>query len=461
LPNKLSSLPKLSIHLWSISALLLIAFAGGGSGRDDVQSLVALYPVSLLLLGFGLWTLKLDHWRQHRALLSVAIAALLVLLVYLIPLPHALWGDLPQREKLAAVYQSAQLAPMPLPMAISPIGGWNTFFSLAAPLAVIVHGVQLDTTSRKLLVPLLIGLGLISGLVGLIQAIGGANSAAYFYRITNNGSAVGLFANRNHQALLLAMLFPMLGFYAAWNGQSRQSTRIWDWIMIAMGLVLVPLLLITGSRAGLLAGVIGLLLGAALHHRPSSQGASQRKWGLPILGVSLVALTFLTTLLSRGEAIRRLGETESGQDSRFVFWQPVAEIAADYLPFGSGPGSFAESYAAYEPVGLLDRTYLNHAHNDFLELYLTLGLAGVAVLALGIFVVARYLAATRHSMRKSERRLQMLGLCICLLIAIGSVGDYPLVTAIHLSIFAVALVWIFLVPGNGDSRQLGSLEQTV
>jgi hypothetical protein len=77
---------------------------------------------------------------------------------------------------------------------------------------------------------------------------------------------------------------------------------------------------------------------------------------------------------------------------------------------------------------------------------LTLGVAGFALLVIGVIVAARHLITSQHLMHKSERRLQMLGLCNCLLLALGSIGDYPLGTPIHLSILAIAIVWIFLVP---------------
>src|SRR3546814_18783044 len=65
-----------------------------------------------------------------------------------------------------------------------------------------------------------------SGGLGLAQVIGPRDGPLYLYEITNNGSAVGLFANRNHQAALLACLFPMLAVYASIDHPSAERMRL-------------------------------------------------------------------------------------------------------------------------------------------------------------------------------------------------------------------------------------------
>ena len=54
--------------------------------------------------------------------------------------------------------------------------------------------------------------------------------------------------------------------------------------------------------------------------------------------------------------------------------------ALDFLPFGSGLGTYADVFRRYQVEGLPG--FVDHAHNDYAELFLELGVAGVAIAAL-------------------------------------------------------------------------------
>ncbi len=51
-----------------------------------------------------------------------------------------------------------------------------------------------------------------------------------------------------------------------------------------------------------------------------------------------------------------------------------------YFPVGSGLGGFDPLFRMHEPFELLKPTYFNHAHNDWLEIALDAGGAGIALL---------------------------------------------------------------------------------
>jgi O-antigen ligase len=52
------------------------------------------------------------------------------------------------------------------------------------------------------------------------------------------------------------------------------------------------------------------------------------------------------------------------------------------MPFGSGLGSFLRVYRLYESPDTVTTTYVIHAHNDYAELALELGLPGVILFLL-------------------------------------------------------------------------------
>jgi O-antigen ligase len=302
-----------------------------------------------------------------------------------------------------------------------------------------------------LLLPMMIALALGSGLLGIMQSIAGADNALYFYNITNKGVPVGAFANRNHQAILLAMAFPMLAVYASAHVDSKTQSRFRKWIAISSGAVLVPLILVTGSRTGLLVGAIGII-GAAWLYQPPKRKASSRPTGFRTINfrifaaiAGVVALGGLTLLMSRAAAIQRFVTADELSESRSGFWNVGLQLFWDNLPLGSGPGSFAKIYASAEPAALLDSTYLNHAHNDLLELAISYGLPGLAMLAIIAALALVFFGKLLQTKGQPGWTFRTLGFLLLFIAAIGSAIDYPLRTPLIASLMVIALYWCFPV----------------
>jgi O-antigen ligase len=445
-----------AIPFGAIVIFLVLAFLTGGGARGDIQSLIILRPVAIIFCGIGLWRLKWEHVRANRFLFGVAAAIFALVLSHAVPLPHSIWSSMPGRDIIRDVDKAAQLGDLWRPLSMVPSATWNAFFSLFVPMTVLVFGVQLCQEARFRLLPYVLGLGLFSGFWGIIQIAGPPDGALYLYSITTNGTAVGLFANRNHQAMMLATLFPMLAVFAAATAQSTGQSGLRLWLAIGSGVVLVPLLLVTGSRAGFILGLLGLLSAVILFRKPQSISAKFRKaqrWNLPyaIVAFGVLCLTAVTVLMSRAEAIQRLFAPGQGEEDRLQFWGPIARIAWKYFPFGSGVGSFVEVYQIDEPIILLTPEYLNHAHNDWLEVYLTCGLPGLLLLGVGLIawtkVGLRSLRTPLGSLR--DVAFARLGFVITLIFLLGSVADYPLRTPSLACVFVIALLW--LTP-NSDRR---------
>ena len=364
-------------------------------------------------------------------------------------MPPSLWGAMPGREIITEIDKAAELEAIWRPVTMVPSGAWNALYSLFVPLAVLLLGVQLNREDRFRLLIVLVALGLLSGLWGLMQVIGDPQGPLYLYNVTNNGSAVGLFANRNHQANLLAILFPMLAVYACAGVRTEEQAKIKGYIALAAGVVLVPLLLVTGSRAGLVVGILGLLCVAVLYRRPSAVTPKKRKgnkldlrWMLG--GFAVLCLGALTVIMSRAEALQRLSAPDQTEDLRFQMWGPIADMAWKYFPIGSGIGSFVEVYQIDEPYELLSPEYVNHAHNDWLELYMTAGLPGLLLLAVVIFAFSRVAFSAFRTPMTETRDIPFirLGAVTVMILAICSIGDYPLRTPILACVFIVSALWM-------------------
>ena len=139
----------------------------------------------------------------------------------------------------------------------------------------------------------------------------------------------------------------------------------------------------------------------------------------------------------------RLMSRAIGEDLRWRMLPTVVGMIFQYWPFGSGVGSFEKAFKISEPDSLLGPEYVNHAHNDWLELLVTTGLLGLVMLvvaAFGLIVgVRRAWAAARPP--GSAGDLLRLGCVLIGLAALGSVGDYPLRTPALAAFFAVAVLW--------------------
>jgi len=92
----------------------------------------------------------------------------------------------------------------------------------------------------------------------------------------------------------------------------------------------------------------------------------------------------------------------------------------DFLPLGSGLGTFGDVFQRYQGEGLVG--YIDHAHNDYAEAFLELGIAGVAVIALLAFaVMARWEALARGAASRSLGLLQVAaGISVLALAAHGA-----------------------------------------
>ncbi|MBK8068856.1 MAG: hypothetical protein IPK27_14895 [Rhodanobacteraceae bacterium] len=115
-------------------------------------------------------------------------------------------------------------------------------------------------------------------------------------------------------------------------------------------------------------------------------------------------------------------------------------VAGQFGWLGTGLGSFPAVYAAYEPIDLVGPKILNHAHNDWAELWVELGvLLPMAALAFGwwLWRRVRELAAS-GTLSPGENALRLAGIGVIGVLACHSLVDYPLRTTSLSVVFALA-----------------------
>lgn len=450
--------PSVTRSFWLLAAYICLVFLIGGSSRFDVASLAILRPLSAITVCIAIWLLREKATKSHRSLLIFAAAVILVVGIQLIPLPPAIWTSLPGRELAASADAALGLEAHWRPISLAPSATWNALFSLLVPLSVLLLAINLDKTSLYRLVPVMLAIILLSGILGILQTLGPDRGPLYFYRLTNWGASVGLLANRNHQSVLLACAFPLLAVFASWKqGDTSQVAMRRMWGAGCAGLLLVPMIIATGSRAGLLVGTLALASVPWIYRGETrkNNSSNHNKFGrlkflndywLHMLALAVIASLFALVFFGRDQ-IFQMGSQDIAGDLRFEVFRPIMGMIVQYFPVGTGFGAFPEAYRIAEPDALLNSTYLNHAHNDWLEVVVTGGLFSLVLLTIVIVYAIRKLIAL-YLLPTDQQRLTAVvmgkaGLTIIFLGALASVFDYPIRVPSMSVLMVLAFVWLY------------------
>jgi len=445
-------MPRTATGNFAIVAYLLflgVVALTGGSSHYDAASQPIVRLAAILLIGVLILRVPPHSPGGFRIGLWFVAALAVLILLQLVPLPPALWGALPGHGRyLAAAIAAGESQPWRA-LNLTPDRGWNALFALLPPAAVMFAATRLRTRDQGAVLLGLIVIALASAVIGLAQVSAGEDDALRFYAAPPTGSAVGLFANRNHQALLIACGLPMLGLWAERVRGDRVKGRLHAALALIGGAFLVLIIPTTGSRMGL--GLAGLALVFALvlswpAIRVAIAGMSARgrrlAAGAFLLALAVLIVTALT--FSRAESVQRLFAIDPVDDARVRLLKPLIGMIRTFLPFGSGFGSFDPVYRGFEPFGNLAVTFMNQAHNDYLQFMLE---GGVPALALLLAFLGWWGWTSVRLWRKSGSEtvaLGRLGSILLLLILLASLTDYPVRTPLMMVIAAQASAWMML-----------------
>jgi O-antigen ligase len=428
----------------------LLGMTGGASRADEPLQVVVVVASAALILVAGAG-LSLRDWQRAGAPLWFLLAALVLVLIQLIPLPPSIWTRLPGRHVYAEAMAGAGIPIGWHPLSLTPDATLSAVLAFAAPFALLALVLRLSDPVRSFLYQLVLALIGGGALLAVVQL---ATGGPYFYRIANFGEATGSFANRNHFALFTALSLPLLAFWAVQGPRDQGAVQLRPVLALVIGLTVAALLLVAGSRGGLLVGMVGGVLSFLLWTGRSG-GVLRRG---PVIGaaVALVLIAVLTAVFSaqsRDIALSRILASPD-DDIRAAINRTIVPMIVDHLPFGSGAGSFAAIYKVYEPLTTLGPRYANQAHNDILQALLEGGVPSMLLLlAFTVWFVRRtqrawrglwaHSAASRPSSR-ADRKLHQAraGSVMIVMIGIMSAFDYPLRTPLVATVFILAVLWL-------------------
>ncbi len=421
------------VPLFMLACLLL-----GGSTRAAWPNMALQLGAIIILAWAAMASPRVQSGLPGRNLVLLCFAMLALVLLQLIPLPPAMWSALPGREMVVRGYELLG-QPLPwLPLSLTPYETMTSALWLLPPLAIIAAILRLGAY-RELWLAIVLGLAAFAGvLLGVLQVTSGdvLNSPWYLYAITNYGKATGFFANSNHMATLLLVTIPfMVALLGGKRGRQRQVQQDAGRFAIVAGAIMLLLVGLALNKSTAAIALVIPVVAASLVIR-TSLSVRWARWGIGaaiLLGMAALIAVFVTPLHG-GIAV---AEGDQSYATRATSFGNSLRAAADAFPVGSGSGSFNSVYPAYENPEIVDRTYVNHVHNDYIELALETGLPGmILMMAVLLWWIGRAIAIWRAPTIDYFARASTIASAAILS---HSIVDFPLRTSAIAGVFAMCL----------------------
>ncbi len=417
-------------------ALLFVCILFGGGGPHAPFALavtqIASLPVLMLFCVPASDRPATAPFAGGSALLALILIAVVL---QLIQLPVAIWSALDGRDPLLQAMRITSGDVRAHSLSLDPQSSRRAAMALLPGAAMFVATAQLGLAGRARLALVLVLGAVAAALVGGVQALQGVQTGLRFFPTSTDGLAIGFFANRNHQADLMLTAIAMLPVLVAATASWRQRRTI-RWTLLAVGILLAAGLAGTVSRTGAVLFLPVLVAVALMLWTAEEMPPVQRRRALAIAAAVAVAFAIALT----GELLPRLMTRFSLEDDRrYQFWPDVIYAIHQYFPAGSGLGTFDLVFRSVERLDIVESTYVNHAHNDYLELLLEFGAAAPILLLLFLAWLAR---PAVHAVRGHRQPLATTqaraGLCAIVVVMAHSVTDYPLRTETLMAVFGFA-----------------------
>lgn len=299
---------------------------------------------------------------------------------------------------------------------------------------------------------------------GLIELINPHPRLLFFTKDINLAVATGTYVNQNHFSGLLEMTLPLtLGLFLArleglftpgltWKDRLLLFSEKRMTINVVLGIFIILQVLgvwFSQSRSGVIVVFLEFIFFLGMTAFFSKNERLRSRQTLRVLQVIFVIVLVVIIYSGALSTIDRFTTEKLHQEGRFQYWTTLTQMVRDFPLWGSGLGTFAAVYPAYES----SKTYglLLHAHNDYLEFLLEIGIVGLTLLLGGIIyvLIKTYLSWAKRRNFKIKT-LTLAGMTSILGIAIHSLTDFnlhiPANTLIFSMIVALTLILSFWRP---------------
>jgi O-antigen ligase len=423
---------------WTLAAAAFLAgcLLLGGASAAGVAANGFLQLAALVLIVALLWQRDFTLPDGARGPVWIGGALLLVGLLSLVPLPGGMGSGLPLRAEIAEAFRLIGMTPPSLSASLAPSWTLSSLLHLLPAAAMFLLVLRLSGTERRLLPTVLLAIAGASMVLGAFQLMGGRDSPLRPYDITNPLSPVGFFANINHQATLLLCALPLTAVIAGRMATRRSRSKRSGGAIISLSIAIFFMagIAISGSSAGYGLAVPTAVASFLIYRRAVAGRVGPGWWGALAVLALIFAFAGIQGPLSKENFEGDLNT--SHPSSRRVLASTTVEIIKDSFPIGTGLGTFSTVYRRYEDPTRVTGTFANHAHNDYVEAVLELGVAGLLLILAFLFWWGRraYSAWTRDFEGASLARA---GSVMVGIVLVHSIVDYPIRTAAIVAVFAL------------------------
>jgi len=291
--------------------------------------------------------------------------------------------------------------------------------------------------------------GFVIAAFALVQKFTGNGKIYWVKELQYNFAYFGPYANKNHYAGLMEMLFP-LPLFLALTVRDIEKRALLGFLSIVMA----ASIFLSSSRGGMLACIVQILLIVILLAMIDREERSAAATWLGAAAL-IVSLGFLIWWLNDRQAIDRLltlrdpmADDTSG--NRLTILRDSLPIIRHHPWFGTGLGTFPTIYPSYR--SFYSESFVNAGHNDYLQLIVETGLFGA--LAFGWFVwvfVRNFTRLIREWRFDRLATLQMAATVSCFGLLIHSVVDFNLHIPANAALFFVLLAIATNAPRRKDT----------
>jgi len=411
----------------SLLVIVILSAMLFGAIFSWAQAIVALVTVVAFI--FFLWKEK-SYDIESKNDKIIALSSLLFFaypLFQLVPLPLSLLSIIhPKLNEIVTISQNAR--PLFHSITLYPFAtelNASLLFLYLAVFFMAAFGIR-DKERTLKVIEILVFFAFFLGVFGLIQ-FATWNGKIYWFRdpLFARAAPFGPFVNKNHFAGFIVMIIPFS------LGLMMKSGRIEKKFLYGfLGVVSTIALFFTTSRGGILSFLAGIVVFVLF----SSRKGISKTILIPIC-MFVVILAGYLLFFGISPILERFAESSVTTDSRLVAWRGTLSAFSDYPVFGSGLGTFQHIFKVYQPEGL--RLYWNHAHNDYLELLLELGIVGTLIVMLFFVVVLKTIIKTNWS--RKDVYLGAAFLSSITTIAFHSIVDFNLHIPSNALLFSLIL----------------------
>jgi O-antigen ligase len=465
---------------------------GSGAGRRPVPRKIIDHGLIALLVFSPLPAASVNEW----SVLAIELAAGLMAAAYVLLEPKPRIHEEMKRSLRWMRYASAGffgfvvLQVIPLPAAVvrllSP--GTYTFRKLYAPefarmkfmslsiapsrtfqaglelLAYFILGFLVirtvnHRTQIRTIMFVLIGSGVFQTLYGLYELTTSQPRILFYRKVFSLESVTGTFVNRSHLSGYLEMIVPLavgllvarMNLFSFGLKSVREklalmvSQGVAGNLLLAGGLVIMSVgIVLSNSRAGLVVLVSSFFLFVGLSVLAFGRVGYRELWVRNFIRITVLIILITALYVGVGTTIQRFSLDNLLHEDRPLYWANVMDVIRDFPVFGTGLGTFASAYPAYEKRGGPEML-LTHAHNDYLEYFSELGIVGT-VLLLGVVL---FLAVRAFLVWKERRDPEAKGLALGGIVSLAGMGihtvtDFNLHVPANLVLFTVVLSLTFV-----------------